>query len=1157
LGNFDPATCTTPTVAGTYTGYTGSLTGLSSSTTYYFQITGIVSGVSYFGTVNSFKTLPVATTSSASSITATSVTLNGSITETATAGAFCFSTSNPSPSNFTYGGSNCLSPLVATDAGSNNFTFSKSGLNASTTYYFQFFGTVGGTRYNGVIQSFTTLPTVTTSSASSVATTTARLNGSSTETLTDPKFCLSATDPGATFSSCASPLTATAGASNTYSYNSTGLTPNTTYYFQLFGTVGGATYSGSVLSFTTVATYTIDVTQTSNGTISPDDTVVASGANQSFTITPSTGYHIVAVTVDGTNVGTGGTYSFSNVTANHTITATFAIDTFTVTYFSTNADGSPTAPVDSSSPYNYGSTVTVKAAPSPAWTRTGYTFSGWNTESNGTGIDRAFNSTFVITANTNLYPHWVLDGSKTVTFHKNDGVTPETTSSQSASSATNLQSNTFTRSGYAFANWNTDPLAGAGGTSYANGASYSFAANLDLYAQWNQIFTITFNSNGGSVTPNSTQCTNNVDCNVQITLPTSAGTKTHYTFQGWTVSCNTGTVLTGSYSITSTLTLCAYWTADPTYTVTYNGNSNTTGTVPVDSTLYYAGDTVTVSSATLTRTGYTRDGWYSNSTGIGGSVYSGTFVMGNANVIIYAKWDINSYKVTYFDNGSTGGSVPAEQTANYNTSVTISTKNTLVKDGYTFQYWNKDSTDAVSGTRYNAGANYTIPAENTSLYAIWAVQSSFTVTFHGEGNTGGATGSQSFNGTTNLTLNGFTKTGYSFNGWSTTSGGSKQYDDGSSYNFNSNGDLYAKWTINSYTLSYDCNNGSGAPTSQSGDYNTNLTVKSNTCTYSGYTFQHWGTTSSGGTTYAELSTFTIPAENKTLYAIWQAVSSGGGGAPAPIITPRIPTINFVAGKEVCANGVTLDIEGRNLAGASVTFDGVAVKVASSTDTQLVVELPAGGIGSKTLKVFNADGSAATSIKYVLVDSPVYYNFLYPETYKDSPFSYTFAATNAFGYAIEGTMPNGLWLNEATGEIYGTPSKEGNFLFTLVALNPCGNSYLDVYMFVDKPIPPNYTCNVDFKVPTSNTITPGKVDALKNCLSRILTLAPATIDPVIFLSGGVPLGSSIDQMIAHPRYRQIVDIIDSMKIIAQIYVGAFVGPVDQVQVMVYWPVPIDV
>lgn len=1152
--NFDPASCTSGTVAGTYISYTAALTGLNNSTTYYFQMTGQVNGVYYYGAKNSFKTLPVATTNSASSITATAAVLNGSITESATAGAFCFSTTNPSPSNFTYGSGTCATPLSATDAGSNNFTFSKTSLTASTTYYFQFFGTVGGVQYNGVVQSFATLPSVTTSSATSVATTTAVLHGSGTETLTSPQFCLSSTNPSGNFvlANC-SPVNATAGASNTYSYNASGLTPNTTYYFQLFGSVGGTSYSGSVITFTTVATYTITVTQGSNGTISPGTTVVASGANQSFTISPTTGYHIVAVTVDGTGVGTGGTYSFTNITADHTITASYAIDTFTVTYFNTNADGSPTAPTDSSSPYNYGSTVTVKSAPSPAWTRTGYTFTGWNTNSSGTGIDRAFSSTFTITTNVSLYPHWVLDGSKTVTFHKNDGVTPETTSSQSASTATNLQSNSFSRSGYSFARWNGNS-SGTSPTNYADGASYDFLADIDLYAVWNQIFTITFNSNGGGSAPSSLTCTQNVDCSTPATLPSVGSmSRTHYTFTGWTTTCDTGTVLTGSYSITSSLTLCAYWTADATYTVTYNGNGNTSGSVPVDGTLYYPGDTVTVSSATLTKTGYTRDGWYSNNSGTGGNVYSGTFTMGTSNVIIYAKWNINNYTVTYNGNGNTSGTAPIQQSGNYNTTLTISNKGTLANTGYVFQYWNSDSTDTNTGTRYNQGATFTIPASNTNLYAIWSVQSNFTVTFHGESNTGGNTNSQSYNGTTSLTANGFTRTGYTFTGWATSSGGVKAYDDQASYNFVADADLYAHWSINTYSLSYDCNNGSGGPSSHSGNYATNLTVKSNTCTYSGYTFLNWGTSSSGGTSYAESSTFTIPASDTTLYAIWQSNTPSGGNS-APVVTPTAPRIISISANEVCAVEGQLTLTGTDLAGASVTVDGLSANVISSTTNSLIINLPTYYVGVRTLTVTNSAGSASTTVKYVLVDRPLYQNFIYPQMFKGQEFSYSFSALDAAKYSLSGVMPSGLTLNPLTGEISGTPGVDGTFFFTLVASNVCGVSYLHVYMFVDKEIPNAFTCSVLFNVPRSDNITPAKLTALKNCLGNASALSPSSIDPVIFISGGIPLGLTPEQSLAHPRYKQIVDLIKSMGIPAQIYVGAFSGSSDTVQLNVYWPEP---
>ena len=55
------------------------------------------------------------------------------------------------------------------------------------------------------------------------------------------------------------------------------------------------------------------------------------GASQTFTITPDTNYHVADVLVDGASVGAVTSYTFTNVTANHTIAASFAIDTHTIT----------------------------------------------------------------------------------------------------------------------------------------------------------------------------------------------------------------------------------------------------------------------------------------------------------------------------------------------------------------------------------------------------------------------------------------------------------------------------------------------------------------------------------------------------------------------------------------------------------------------------------------------------------------------------------------------------------------------------------------------------------------------------------------------------------------------------------------------------------
>jgi len=81
----------------------------------------------------------------------------------------------------------------------------------------------------------------------------------------------------------------------------------------------------------TTTQYTITASAGANGSISPTGSVkVNSGASQTFTITPNSGYAVSAVTVDGSNKGAITSYPFTNVTANHTISATFAAAAATV-----------------------------------------------------------------------------------------------------------------------------------------------------------------------------------------------------------------------------------------------------------------------------------------------------------------------------------------------------------------------------------------------------------------------------------------------------------------------------------------------------------------------------------------------------------------------------------------------------------------------------------------------------------------------------------------------------------------------------------------------------------------------------------------------------------------------------------------------------------
>jgi PKD repeat protein len=122
------------------------------------------------------------------------------------------------------------------------------------------------------------------------------------------------------------------------------ITPNAGYHVAdvlvdgaSVGAVTSYTFTNVTAAHTIAATfaidtYTITASAGSNGSISPSGAVVVPwGASQTFTITPNASYHVADVLVDGASVGAVTSYTFTNVTAPHTIAATFAIDTYTIT----------------------------------------------------------------------------------------------------------------------------------------------------------------------------------------------------------------------------------------------------------------------------------------------------------------------------------------------------------------------------------------------------------------------------------------------------------------------------------------------------------------------------------------------------------------------------------------------------------------------------------------------------------------------------------------------------------------------------------------------------------------------------------------------------------------------------------------------------------
>jgi uncharacterized repeat protein (TIGR02543 family) len=84
--------------------------------------------------------------------------------------------------------------------------------------------------------------------------------------------------------------------------------------------------------------------------------------------------------------------------------------------------------------------------------------------------------------------------------------------------------------------------------------------------------------------------------------------------------------------------------------------------------------------------------------------------------------------------------------------------------------------------------------------------------------------------------------------------------------------FYCQWQLKTYTISYNANGGSGAPSSQTKTHGTNITLSSTVPTRTNYTFQGWATSSTGAVQYQPGATFTTNA-NTTLYAVWAVAAA--------------------------------------------------------------------------------------------------------------------------------------------------------------------------------------------------------------------------------------------------------------------------------------------
>ncbi len=609
----------------------------------------------------------------------------------------------------------------------------------------------------------------------------------------------------------------------------------------------------------TVNSYTVTLNKGTGISAVSGAGTYAYGASVTINATVASGYSWSKWT--GTHSTTTQKYTFTMPASNVTDTANATVNSYTVTF---NPNGGSVSPTSKSVTYN----STYGDLPTP--TKTGYTFGGWvnnyldvadmvdfYTEKSPSGVYRnpslvgdvlkicgpsAWDSS---TSAHVVYPYtFVTDATYKVSYYaycdRTDGnsttglIVTNATGTTTCAGDSNVSATTRTYYSYTFTA--TDEMKG-----------FSWGYNYGSWAWFDTIL-------------------------LERTDALSTSTIT-----------STSTVKTGVSH-----TLVAQWTAN-TYTVTYNANGGS-GTMSNTTATY--GQTATISANTFTRTGYTFSSWSTSRSAAdsnGWTNWSGTwsYIDGQYGISggvlnLYAIWTPVSYSISYTLNG---GSVSTANPTSYTIETSSITLNNPTRAGYTFAGWTgSNGTTAQKSVTIAKGST-----GNRSYTANWTANT-YTISYNGNGNTGGSTASSShtYDTAEALTSNGFTKTGYSFAGWATSASGSVAYSNGQSVkNLSSTQGatvtLYAKWTANTYTVTYNANGGSGTMSNTTATYGQTATISANTFTRTGYTFSSWSTSrsaadSNGWTNWSGTWSYIdgqygISGGVLNLYAIWTAIDT--------------------------------------------------------------------------------------------------------------------------------------------------------------------------------------------------------------------------------------------------------------------------------------------
>jgi uncharacterized repeat protein (TIGR02543 family) len=628
--------------------------------------------------------------------------------------------------------------------------------------------------------------------------------------------------------------------------------------------------------------------------------------------------------------GSGSRFTASTRVYTNMIVFAFWVPVLSVSYTG-NGNSSGSSPNDTT---KYLKGQSAKVLGKNTLQKDGFAFANWNTQYNAKGKFYAPDDTIIVNNSIQLHAAW----KATITFDGQGATTgPSPASISMYHPDTLLQSIPANplKTGFTFAGWYT---AISGGTLFT--VSTKITGSAIVYARWNALsrYTITYNGNSstGGIVPVDTTTYQSGGV-LTVLGNTGSLSLTGSTFEGWSRVAGTGKVYSGGDTLiigSANIILYARWKPLPRYSITYNGNGNSGGTVPVNTTTYLTGDSIIVSGNTgaLVKGDSTFVGW-SRVVGTGKIYKDGdSLIVSTSNILLYTRWDtITRYTITYNGNSNTSGSVPVDISSYISgESTTVMAVGTLARSGYSFAGWNTAANG--SGTSYSAGASITITA-NVTLFAKWTVNP-YSVSYNGNDNTGGSAPVDNLHyasgqSATVLGLGTLVRSGYSFTGWNTTADGSgTTYDISASLTVDGNITLYAEWTENPYTVTYNGNEntGGGAPVDNmhyaSGQSATVLAV--GTLVRSGYSFAGWNTAANGGgTSYSAGATIAITG-NVILYAKWTEnpftvsyIGNENTGGSAPV-----DNMHYASGQSATVLAVgTLVRSGYSFAGWNTAADG--------------------------------------------------------------------------------------------------------------------------------------------------------------------------------------------------------------------------------------------